>query len=273
MGGQIDWGTVPDLYKRADGVTFEKTMLEKLFPSKDENEDERKEIWKMLDNNGNGSVSLAEFDGWFNKHLVPIETKAGLPIAMGFSAMYTYAKPCFIRAFNLANGVSDAPSKGADDYVTYDEFQLLMVATQVALIIYRLFDIADESDDRRVEQAEWDNQLPEINKQLTDFGYKGPKCTSEDFATIDGDGGGMILLNEAVVFFLSKFTDNKALNAENKKEGTGAAPPPKIAPNVGKRQVMSREEKAMRAKMKKMQLEQERQQKMLDRASKKAGRK
>jgi len=172
--------------------------------------------------------------------------------------------------------VSEVQGKGklkADDYVTYDEFRLLMVATQVALIIYRLFDIADESDDRRVEQAEWDNQLPEINKQLKDFGYDGEPVCSADFSKIDVDGGGMILLNEAVVFFLSKFTDEEALHKENEEEGTGAAPPPKIKPNTAKRQVMSREEKAARVAMKKMQLEEEKRRKMIERQNKKAARK
>merc|ERR1712066_958469 len=133
-------------------------------------------------------------------------------------------------AFNLANGVSKVQTRGADDYITHDEFRLLMVATSAALVIYRLFDIADESDDRRVEQHEWD-------KQLTDFGYSGDPIVSEDFSSIDTDGGGMILLNEAVVFFLDKFTSETALLQENIEEGSGKfskQPSMKKAPSMKK---------------------------------------
>jgi len=277
MSAQISWDTVPDLYKRKDGVTFDKAKLEEIFPSKDDaaGEAARAEAWKLLDNNGNNSVSLAEFDSWFNQTLVPIELEAGLELQNGMSSMYKYAKPCFIRAFNLANGVSDKGGGGglkADDYVTSDEFRLLMVATQVGLVIYRLFDIADESDDRRIEQAEWDNQLGEINQQLNDFGYDGEPVKSEDFSAIDSDGGGMILLNEAIVFFLSKFTDEEALHKENEKEGTGAPPPPKIAV-AKKRVLMSKEEKAARAAAKREALEQEKRNKMIERQNKKNARK
>lgn len=277
MSAQISWDTVPDLYKREDGVTFDKAKLEDIFPSHDDAEGEAKraEAWKLLDNNGNNSVSLAEFDSWFNQTLVPIEVEAGLELQNGMSSMYKYAKPCFIRAFNLANGVSDKGGGGglkADDYVTSDEFRLLMVATQVGLVIYRLFDIADESDDRRIEQGEWDNQLVEINQQLTDFGYEGDAVVSEDFSKIDGDGGGMVLLNEAIVFFLGKFTKEEALLAENEEEGTGAPPPPKIAV-AKKRVLMSKEEKAARAAAKREALEIEKRNKIIERQNKKNARK
>jgi hypothetical protein len=218
---QVSWDTVPDFYKRSDGVQFDKDVLEEHLPARPEDKAEREAVWKVLDNNGSNSVSLAEFDSWFNKHFISVETKNGANPGTK-SLLYTYGKPCFIRAFNLANGVSSGGGDKGDDFVTKDEFRLLMVATQAALIIYRLFDVADESDDRRVEQDEWDNQLDAINEQLTDFGYTGPAITSEDFSAIDMDGGGMILLNEAVVFFLDKFTNEKSLLAENEEEGAGA---------------------------------------------------
>lgn len=246
------------MFKRADGLQFDKDVLEKYLPSAEEHEAERMEMWKLLDNNGSDSVSLAEFDGWFNKHFIGPELEAGNEAINGQSGLYLYGKPCFIRAFNLANGVSKVQTRGADDYITHDEFRLLMVATQASLVIYRLFDIADESDDRRVEQSEWDNQLDEINTQLTDYGYTGPAIVSEDFSKIDVDGGGMILLNEAITFFLDKFTDEEALHAENEAEGVGQfSKQPSIKPVVEKRQVMSRAERAARAKEKKAFLDEQ----------------
>ena len=95
-----------------------------------------------------------------------------------------------------------------------------MVATQCALQIYRLFDIADTSNDRRVSKAEWASQLPVINHELSaTFGYPGPPMTAEDFDKIDEDGGGMILLDEAVFFFLGVFTNDPLLLKENHDEG------------------------------------------------------
>lgn len=262
MSKQISWDTVPDIFKSADKNTFDKDKLEEHLPAQPADEKQREELWNVLDNNGNGSVSLAEFDGWFNQHFGAAESAAGLELANNASKTWIYTKPVLIRAFNLANGVSDAPSKGADNYITKDEFRLLLVATQAGMMIYRLFDIVDTSDDGRVTQDEWDGQLDEINALLHDYGYTGDDIKSSDFSKVDNDGGGMILLNEAVTFFLEMFTHEKALHAENKKEGTGAAPGPKIKPNVGKRQVMSAEEKRRRQMENKMRIEREKQDKL-----------
>ena len=75
-----------------------------------------------------------------------------------------------IRAFNLANGVAPDTNADdgidADDYVTKNELRCLMAATQSALKIYRLFDVADTSDDRKCSREEWDAQLPVMNEEL-----------------------------------------------------------------------------------------------------------
>ena len=58
-----------------------------------------------------------------------------------------------------------------------------------------------------------------INAELTSFGYAGPAMTQGDFAKIDNDGGGKILLDEAVFFFLGAFTKDPNLIHENHTEG------------------------------------------------------
>ena len=164
---------------------------------------------------GRRYVSLAEFDSWFNQHTGRVE---GGRLKNGRSALYRYARKALIRAFNLANGVATAKGSNDDDFVTRGEFRLLMVAVQSALIIYRLFDIADTSDDHRVDVGEWTAQLPAMNEQLALFGYQGEALTEEDFGRIDTDGGGQILLAEAVSFFLSMFTREEKLLHENEEE-------------------------------------------------------
>ena len=54
-------------------------------------------------------MSLAEFDGWFNKRAAVVEKHAGRK-----TSIYAYGKPCLIRAFNLANGIAPAKSGLSD---------------------------------------------------------------------------------------------------------------------------------------------------------------
>ena len=183
-------------------------------------------LWSALDYNGNGFVSLAEFDSWFNAHTIAAETAAGAgPHPGARSFVFKYGRPCLIRAFNLANGIAKVKEdKGGieasgDDFVTRPEWRMLLVAVQAALKIYRLFDIADTSDDRRVSKDEWTAQLEVINGELAYAGYTGAAMEADDFDKVDADGGGMILLDEAVFFFLKAFTTEETLLGENDEEG------------------------------------------------------
>jgi hypothetical protein len=171
-------------------------------------------------------VSLAEFDSWFNAHTIAAETAAGVgPHPGARSFVFKYGRPCLIRAFNLANGIAKVKEdKGGieasgDDFVTRPEWRILLVAVQAALKIYRLFDIADTSDDRRVSKDEWTAQLEVINGELAYAGYTGAAMEADDFDKVDADGGGMILLDEAVFFFLKAFTTEETLLGENDEEG------------------------------------------------------
>ena len=223
-GLQIPFASVPSVWKDSEGINFDRAKLEEVFPGARTARSARNGLWSSLDYNGNSFVSLAEFDSWFNQHTISVEGAVGASAVDGKSALYAYSRPCLIRAFNLANGVSgkthsSVPAGSADDYVTKDEFRCLMVATQTALVINRIFDIADTSDDRRVSQAEWNAQLSTINAELAAFGYAGGAVTEGDFGKVDADGGGMVLLDEAVWFFLGALTSDPTLLAENREEG------------------------------------------------------
>lgn len=223
-GAQYPWESVPDLWKDADKANFDKGALEKAFPTAKASGAARDEAWSELDFNGNGYVSLAEFDKWFNERTIRTEGAGGATVEGTKSELFRYGRPALIRAFNLANGVAKAnPDKGgleasADDYVTKPEFRLLLVSLQAALAIFRLFDIADTSDDRRVSKEEWTAQLAVINGELRHYGYTGRALNGDDFDSVDADGGGVILLDEAVHFFLGVFTKEKHLLDQSARE-------------------------------------------------------
>lgn len=215
----ISWESIPKCWKDADGSNFDRSVLAEIFPGAPNENAKRSALWRQLDGNGSGSVSLAEYDSFVNQLTGAFERKHGHKLVDHKSKLYVYARPSLIRAFNLANGVAPPKTPGDDDFVTRGEFRLLMVATQCALNIFRVFDIADTSNDRRVSRQEWCSNLPQINAELISFGYTGPAMTEADFNKVDADHGGMILLDEAVHFFLGVFTTETHLLHENEAEG------------------------------------------------------
>ena len=224
------WSHVAACWKAPDGTRFDKGVLESLFPADVSAKDRRHAIFQAMDGNGNQYVSLAEFDDWFNRATCAYEKKvAHLKPVDGKSTLFPYARPSLIRAFTLAKGVAPPveaarrhPDFDDDDYVTQSEVALLMLALQHCLKIFRLFDEVDASHDRRLERREWDARLFTINAELVEMGYTGKKITSSDFNKIDVDAGGMILLSEAVYFFLKVLCPNETLLKRN--EVIGANP-------------------------------------------------
>ena len=110
------WEQVAACWKESDDPDdFDVAVLEEVLPGgKDDASKERRQaIWKAMDNNGNRFVSLAEYDGWFNQHTMAYEGSKGFKPDAGKASIFTYARPCLIRAFNLANGVgADALAGG-----------------------------------------------------------------------------------------------------------------------------------------------------------------
>jgi len=222
---------VDPLWKAGGGVSLNPKTLEDAFPTQGKEKQKRVQLWKELDNNGNSFVSLAEFDSWFNNYTKRYEDanrKKGSAPAQPLrdpnkSTIYGYARPCLIRAFVLANSVAPAsesravPDINPDDFVTQSEFCVLLLAVQFTLKIYRIFDVLDISDDRRISKKEWSTQLPAINGELSFYGYHGTAMVESDFEEADADAGGKILLDEAVSFFLTKLCKDSTLLQENKK--------------------------------------------------------
>ncbi|KAJ8605825.1 hypothetical protein CTAYLR_000595 [Chrysophaeum taylorii] len=217
------WESVARLWKDEEGSNFSRTALEEWFPADPSKKEQRAELWKGLDGNGNGYVSLAEYDGWFNARTLQAE-KRRLK-----SSLFVYARPALVRAFDLANGVQ---KNSNDDYATKSEFGLLLLGTHAALRIYRIFELADESKDRRVSRDEFAHRLEDVNKELGENG----NLVVDDFDSIDADASGSVLLDEAIAFFLAKICTNTKLLAEVPKKVKAAkkeraAPPQeKIVP-------------------------------------------
>merc|ERR1719171_316735 len=197
----------------ADGSNFDKNVLEKFFPAHRSKRSQRREIWRAMDDHRNGYVSLAEFDKWFNVYTLRAERTRGEK-----SAIYLFAKHGLIRAFELANGIAPKRTGVSDAYVTWSELRILLLATQLVLVITRIFDIADTSGDKRVGAQEWVAGLDAINAELEDLGCSH-RVTADEFNVIDEDGCGHVLLDEAVYYFLRVLCDDPVLVAESQQEG------------------------------------------------------
>jgi hypothetical protein len=207
------WERVPRMWKDADGSNFDRAALEKFFPAHRAQRSERRSIWRAMDSHRNGYVSLAEYDKWFNEQTLGAERARGKK-----SAIYLYAKHGLIRAFELANGIAPKRTGVCDAYVTWSELRLLLLATQLVLVITRIFDIADTSGDKRVGAHEWVAGLDAINAELEDLGC-AHRVTAQEFNVIDKDGCGHVLLDEAVYYFLNVLCDDPLLVAESRQEG------------------------------------------------------
>jgi hypothetical protein len=223
------WSSVADCWKDGDKMQFDAGVLESVFPADHDQKQKRGDIFKAMDGNGNGYVSLAEFDDWFNRATCARERLHGLKPVEGKSTLFPYARPSLIRAFSLAKGAAPPIASeqrqsdfNEDDYVTNTEVALLMMGLQYCLKIFRVFDAVDRSHDRRLDRREWDLKLGHINHQLSLLGYKGHVISSTDFNKVDKDEGGMILLSEAVYYFLKLLCPNETLLKRN--EVLGANP-------------------------------------------------
>eukprot|EP00750_Incisomonas_marina_P000093 INCI1009.1.p2 GENE.INCI1009.1~~INCI1009.1.p2 ORF type:complete len:279 (+),score=47.91 INCI1009.1:1-837(+) len=172
----------------------------------------RKQSWMAVDPNGNGLVSLAEFDGWIKKTLL-LNAGENTEEAERLWKLY---RPSYIRAFNDAKDqkaereiktIGDATT---DDYVTRGEFRLAVAYLCLYAAMFDAFNAIDggsegttATDDRRMSLEEWTKAYPTIAS--SGYGFvalaKVADESTEDspesvFKEMDADGKGMVLLNE-----------------------------------------------------------------------------
>lgn len=213
----------------------------------------RSSAWSVLDNNGNGYVSLAETGKWIKEYinLQMIDeakeadrgkgqkmTKAHLSkgqvqdVKDESTALYKRFYPCYIRAFLDAadigkNGkVRGTKSATKDDYVQRSEFRYLCVYLCIYALMYDAFDLVDggtagatKDDDRRISKAELAKACGKFKGHplvgVAMLGMPSAYNNVDDiFAEMDADGKGKVLLVEWCGWLEQKEADNQTVLGE-----------------------------------------------------------
>lgn len=144
-----------------------------------------KTLWRRLDFNGNGIVSLAEID----KMVVDLTVSNTWPAWMN-------NKPALMRAYKKTilhdeHDIGWCDNKQAsDDWVQKREFHALLLNIFWFNRLWAVFDDLDTSDDRRIDCTEFTNGLAHIGLHLS-----GAEALTE-FSQVDMDGRGMVLFVE-----------------------------------------------------------------------------
>lgn len=168
-----------DNLKGARDVDWKK-LTDKLPSATDERSAERRKLlYKQMDANGNGFLSLAE-------------TERGVGLILGLDEIAA-AKPVMMRAFQVAKKARGSSSKLGADYVERgEEFRQLLLNLRHYFELYAMFNRVDSSDDRRVDFKEFKAAIPELKS----WGATGLEDPRKAFDAIDTDGAGMILFDE-----------------------------------------------------------------------------
>lgn len=139
-------------------------------------------LWRCLDYNGNGYVSLAEVDK-FVVEKYPLLNH----------------KPALMRAFQASKNVNGTQTGFAADNIERKEFKLLLINLFYYNKLFWLFDQADQhGHDRRMDFEEWQWCLTMTGVKLSQAAAKA------EFRKIDRNGGGMILFDEFCQYFVNK---------------------------------------------------------------------
>lgn len=110
--------------------------------------EQRRALFRSLDPNGNGHLSLAEVD-------------KGLKDVCG-EALFKHAKPVIIRAFNAAKNAGGAQRGVNADYIQPHEFRVLCCYLCKYFELWTLFQEIDASNDRRLSLEEFKMALGKI---------------------------------------------------------------------------------------------------------------
>lgn len=171
----IDWAAISS-----------KLPYEKTAPAKAQRDD----LWKGIDVNANGYLSLAEVD-------------KGVRDVLGLGDSVFDAKPAVMRAFQAAKNAAKTKSPRGDDYIERPEFRLLLLYLREYFELYQAFARIDAGDDNRVDFGEFVRARPLVEKWVG-----GPVEDYEaEFARVDKNGGGQILFSEFAEWAIAKSLD------------------------------------------------------------------
>ena len=148
----------------------------------------RRKIWDAIDMNGNGYVSLAEFD-------------RGVRDVLNLPQIFSLKK-VLIRAFTASKNKIKGKSKYSKDYVEWLEFRILLVYLRQYFEYYAMFCRIDTSDDFKVDFNEFKKALPTLEKWGVKI--KDPKA---EFKKIDNNNSGSIMFDEFCEYAIKKNLD------------------------------------------------------------------
>jgi len=148
----------------------------------------RRQLWNAIDMNGNGYISLAEFD-------------RGIRDVLNLPQIFSLKK-VLIRAFNAAKNKIKGKSKHSDDYVEWLEFRILLVYLRQYFEYYVMFCRIDTSDDFKVDINEFKKAMPTLEK----WGVKITDPVAE-FKKIDNNNSGSIMFDEFCEYAIKKNLD------------------------------------------------------------------
>ena len=153
-----------------------------------ESRNKRREIWKAMDMNGNGFLSLAEFD-------------RGVRDVLNLPEIFKQKK-VLIRAFNLAKNKIQGKAKQTGDYVEWLEFRYILIYLRQYLEYYAMFCRLDTSDDFKIN-------LDEFKKGLEKMKTWGINITDpeKEFNSIDQNKSGSIMFEEFAEYAIKKNLD------------------------------------------------------------------
>ena len=148
----------------------------------------RRQLWNAIDMNGNGYISLAEFD-------------RGVRDVLNLPHIFSLKK-VLIRAYNASKNKIKGKAKHSGDYVEWLEFRILLVYLRQYFEYYAMFCRIDTSDDFKVDINEFKKAVPILEKW-------GVKITdpNDEFKKIDTNNSGSIMFDEFCEYAIKKNLD------------------------------------------------------------------
>jgi hypothetical protein len=101
----------------------------------------RLELYKQLDMNNNGYLSLAEID-------------KGIRDVLDLPELFD-AKPVLIRAYEVSKNKCKGTKTYSDDYVSKAEFRYLLIGLKLYYHLWIEFEAFDKTGDRRISETEF----------------------------------------------------------------------------------------------------------------------
>jgi len=175
LGHHIDWAAVND------ALPYETTP---------ESKAKRNKLFRAIDINGNGYLSLAEVDKGLcdNIHLLNLFE----------------SKPAIMRAFQAAKNYGGDTTGVGVDYVEKREFRILLQYLRSYFELYEMYSMVDKNSDRHVTKDEF----CAVGPMLESWGLSADEGQLADvFTQIDKDGGGVILFSEFADWAISNKLD------------------------------------------------------------------